>query len=254
MEFGRRSLWIATATMVATVSGFVVAANGGTEETPVEAAAPVTQPISQGEESTTDGPVRDAQGLADLGSFPSTTSTTPTTTTPATTTPPTTESAAPATTAPPTTAPPTTQAPPPPPPTTAPPPPPTTQPPAPAPTAGRDTGCESYMYNQVNANRSGSLTFDGGIQHVAVDWSSQMAGSQNLAHNPNYGSQIGAVRDFRSAGENVGRGYELGSLFQAFMNSPGHRANIENQAYTHVTIGCVKDGSGQYWVTQNFWG
>ncbi|WP_432427578.1 CAP domain-containing protein [Salinilacustrithrix flava] len=178
----------------------------------------------------------------------STTSTTTTTTTTTTTVPPTT--AAPTTQPPP---PPTTAPPPPPPPTTAPPPPPS------GPRNGtRNTGCEQYMYNQINAARAnagrGGLTFDTGIQYIAVGWSDEMSGSQTLRHNPNYGDQIVRHRDYRTAGENVGRGYEQGSLFQAFMNSPGHRANIESTAYSHVTVGCLTDAGGQLWVTQNFWG
>lgn len=114
------------------------------------------------------------------------------------------------------------------------------------------------MYDQINAARRnagrGNLAFDTGIQHIAVDWSDEMAGSQTLRHNPSYGDQILRHRNYRTAGENVGRGYEQGSLFQAFMNSPGHRANIESTAYSHVTVGCLTDGGGQLWVTQNFWG
>lgn len=193
----------------------------------------------------------DEVAAASTTSTSSTTSTTTTTTT-TTTLPPTT--AAPTTQAPP---PPTTQAPPPPPP----PPPPTTSPP-PAPSGPRhgtrNTGCEAYMADQINAARRnagrGNLTFDSGIQYIAVDWSDEMSGSQTLRHNPSYGDQILRHRNYRTAGENVGRGFEQGSLFQAFMNSPGHRANIESTAYSHVTVGCLTDGSGQLWVTQNFWG
>lgn len=114
------------------------------------------------------------------------------------------------------------------------------------------------MYDQINAARGRAgrhaLTFDGGIQYIAVAWSDGMAGRQVLAHNPGYGDQILRHRDYRIAGENVGRGHDLGSLFQAFMNSPGHRRNIESGEYSHVTVGCLTDGNGQLWVTQNFWG
>jgi uncharacterized protein YkwD len=175
------------------------------------------------------------------------------TTTTAPGTPSTTAAPAPPPPSPPPTSPPTT-APPPPPPTTAPPPPPPS-----GPVHGtRNTGCEQYMYNQINAARGNvgrpALSFDTGIQYIAVDWSDEMSGSQTLRHNPSYGDQIVRHRNYRTAGENVGRGYEQGSLFQAFMNSPGHRANIESDAYSHVTVGCLTDSGGQLWVTQNFWG
>ena len=114
------------------------------------------------------------------------------------------------------------------------------------------------MYDSINAARGragrGALAVDTVIQYIAVDWSDEMAGSQTLRHNPSYGDQIVRHRNYRTAGENVGRGYQQGSLFQAFMDSPGHRANIESTAYSHVTVGCVTDRNGQLWVTQNFWG
>ncbi|MFP5321311.1 MAG: CAP domain-containing protein [Acidimicrobiia bacterium] len=190
------------------------------------------------------------------GSSTTTSTTTTTTSTSTTTTTTTTVAPAEATT--------TTAAPPPPPPTTAPPPPPpppTTAPPPPpsGPQHGtRNTSCEQYMASQINAARSrvgrGALTFDTGIQYIAVDWSDEMARTQTLRHNPSYGDQIVRHRDYRTAGENVGRGYDQATLFQAFMDSPGHRANIESGAYSHVTVGCLTDGGGQLWVTQNFWG
>ncbi len=114
------------------------------------------------------------------------------------------------------------------------------------------------MYDQINAARASAglptLAVDTGIQHVAIHWADEMARTQWLRHNPSYGDQILEYRDYRTAGENVGRGYEYGSLFQAFMNSPSHRANIESGAYSHMTVGCLTEGSGQLWVTQNFWG
>lgn len=149
-----------------------------------------------------------------------------------------------------------------PPPTTAPPatttPPTTSAPPSGVQNGTRDQGCEQEMFARINGARAdagqAALTYDGGIQHVPLDWSDDMAGRQVLSHNPNYGSQIGAVRAFRVAGENVGRGYSTGTIFTAFMNSEGHRRNIVYPDYTHAAVGCVLDGKGQLWVTQNFWG
>ena len=202
-------------------------------------------------EQDDDGTDRDGDSEQDGGEdgdvdAATTTSTTTTTTTTTTTQPPTTTTTAP---------PPTTTEPPPPPP-----PPTTAAPPAPSGVRNgtRNTGCEQYMYGQINAARANAgrsaLSFDTGIQYIALAWSDEMSGSQTLRHNPGYGDQIVRHRDYRTAGENVGRGYEQGSLFQAFMNSPGHRANIESTAYSHVTVGCLTDAGGQLWVTQNFWG
>ncbi len=260
----RKAFWIALGVLALLVGGAAAAFSGSGTSSVRSAAATdqagtsdtaVNQPGATVESST-----RGSSSGTDTTSSSTTSSSSSTTTTVSSST-----TTAPATTvAPPTTAAPATTAPPPPPPTTAPPPPPptTTAPPPPPPSGpqngSRNTGCEQYMYNQINAARANAgvpaLAFDTGIQKIAVDWSDHMAGTQVLAHNPNYANQILQYRDYRTAGENVGRGYDQGSLFQAFMNSPGHRANIEKSSYTHVTLGCITDGNGQLWVTQNFWG
>lgn len=185
-----------------------------------------------------------------------------------------TTTAAPTTTVAPTTVPPVTApAPPPPPPAppvyeTAPPPPDTIYvppPPPPAVTApvhnvvngSRDTGCESYLRDQINAARAAvgrpGLNHDTLIQSISVAWSDQMAGRGAISHNPNYGGQLLQYRDWYVAAENVGTGRDLGPLFQAFMNSPEHRQNIQRGDVSHMTVGCVNRG-GTYYVTQVFWG
>lgn len=232
--------------LVALVVALLLAACSGTDS---EVASDRQRAQEAAPATTSDG-VRDDDETDEVAA--ATTTSTPSTTT-------TTTAAPPPTTAAPAAPPPTTEAPaPPPPPPTAPPT--TAAPPAPSgPRNGtRNTSCEQYMYGQINAARANAgrsaLTFDTGIQYIALDWSDEMSGSQTLRHNPSYGDQIVRHRDYRTAGENVGRGYEQGGLFQAFMNSPGHRANIESTAYSHVTVGCLTDAGGQLWVTQNFWG
>jgi uncharacterized protein YkwD len=39
---------------------------------------------------------------------------------------------------------------------------------------------------------------------------------------------------------------------QAFMNSPGHRANILDRRFDRVGVGVYRDGTGQLWVTELF--
>lgn len=46
-------------------------------------------------------------------------------------------------------------------------------------------------------------------------------------------------------GENIAYGYtSSSSVFQGWLNSSGHRANIENPNYTHVGFGLT----GKYWT------
>jgi uncharacterized protein YkwD len=57
-----------------------------------------------------------------------------------------------------------------------------------------------------------------------------------------------------TAGEVVGRGHEARAIFDEFLRSPTHRDAILRRAFTHGTVGCVRDAGGQAWVTANFWG
>lgn len=105
------------------------------------------------------------------------------------------------------------------------------------------------------ANGLGAYAFDPGIQWVSVGWSDSMASRQELSHNPDFGGQIFAERpQAMSASENVGRTTgDDRSIFDGFMQSPPHRAEILSRVSSNVTIGCLDDGN-QLWVTVNFWG
>jgi hypothetical protein len=69
-----------------------------------------------------------------------------------------------------------------------------------------------------------------------------------LYHNPDLGS---VTSGWTKLGENVGYGSTVSGLHIAFMNSPGHRANVLDPAYTHVGVGVVVDGS-RIWVAEVF--
>ena len=53
---------------------------------------------------------------------------------------------------------------------------------------------------------------------------------------------------WRVAGENVGAGDSVDSLFKAFMHSSEHRRNILRSNFRHVGVGMVRSG-GYLWVT-----
>lgn len=54
---------------------------------------------------------------------------------------------------------------------------------------------------------------------------------------------------YKSAGENIAQGQRSPQeVVQAWMDSPGHRANILNGKFTHIGVGYVK--SGNYWTQQ----
>ena len=83
----------------------------------------------------------------------------------------------------------------------------------------------------------------------AQSWSQRMSGEQRLYHSylPD-----GVGYCWRRLGENVGYGYSIRQVHDAFMNSPGHRANILDRGFNRVGIGVTRDGAGRYWVVQEF--
>ena len=111
------------------------------------------------------------------------------------------------------------------------------------------------VLNLMNRTRRSAglapLAMVDGARRVARSWSAAMAAEGELSHNPNLLSQLEQhFREFHRAGENVGRGNNPGEIHTAFMNSPGHRANILGE-FRYAGVGVVHSG-GRMWVTVDF--
>jgi uncharacterized protein YkwD len=147
----------------------------------------------------------------------------------------------------------------PPPPTTAPPPPPTvppttTAPPPPAaPTA--DSGARSSFVGEINALRAsvgvGGLARSGDLDARAQAWADVMARDDWLRHSTVLGTLVAG--SWSTAGENVGYGPSVGSIFGGLRGSSGHYANMVNGAFTHVGVGVVVI-DGVMWTAHLFAG
>lgn len=97
-------------------------------------------------------------------------------------------------------------------------------------------------HNSIRAaNGRASLAVYGDLVDVARRHSSRMASEGRIWHNPNLTSE---VKNWQVVGENVGMGPSVPDLMDAFMNSPGHRANILDRDYNQFGVGVVvKDGT-----------
>lgn len=109
--------------------------------------------------------------------------------------------------------------------------------------------------NLINRERRGSglrpLAMVPGARDVARAWSGAMAARNALSHNPDFASQLAQrFPNYRRLGENVGVGGSVTSLHTAFMNSPGHRANVLGD-YGYAGVG-VRWAGTRLWVTFNF--
>jgi uncharacterized protein YkwD len=111
------------------------------------------------------------------------------------------------------------------------------------------------LINQARTSRGiPALTVVPGTTDLARNWSMNQATKNLLYHNPNLVSGVERYgsRDWRAVGENVGRGWNPDPLFQAYMNSPGHRENILNPNYRYLGIGWVERPDGSGYNTQVF--
>lgn len=116
-----------------------------------------------------------------------------------------------------------------------------------------------YLVQQINQERLKHglkpLKPDPLLTYVAYQHSEDMAQRQFFAHinpdglDPNQRfQQQGGIG---SVGENIAYDVSMDAAHYHLMSSPGHRANILHEAFTHVGVGVYFDGK-QYYVTQLF--
>lgn len=117
---------------------------------------------------------------------------------------------------------------------------------------------ERTFYELTNsaraANGLGALQYDVLSANVARTWSTVMATTGVLAHNPSLTLQLDTLvtASWTRYGENVGYGLgiDVPALHQAFMDSSGHRSNILGP-FNRVGVGAVRSGD-LLWVTVIF--
>jgi len=122
---------------------------------------------------------------------------------------------------------------------------------------------EQSLLAQVNAQRAangvGPLAWCPTLGHAAVLHSADQAAHNAMSHAGSDGSDTATrveragYRNWTAVGENVAAGYPgETAVLNAWMNSPGHRANILNPAYTHVGTGFGAGAGGTLYWTQDF--
>lgn len=125
--------------------------------------------------------------------------------------------------------------------------------------SGAQTGFESDMLKQVNAQRAkngqSALTLNQTLCASARVRASEIAKDGCFSHTRPDGSgcftAISGV-SYRTAGENIAMGtwgyFGVDKIMDRWMNSEGHRANILNGDFSEVGFGCVVVNGNGYWV------
>lgn len=124
-----------------------------------------------------------------------------------------------------------------------------------APSASALSSYESCFVNSLNSERAAvgrpKLAVKSDLVANARNHSERMAADGTIYHNSKLASQIDG--NWYALGENVGMGPTCGSIHDAFMASPGHKANILDRDYNQIGVGVVvKDGT--IYVTEVFAG
>lgn len=124
------------------------------------------------------------------------------------------------------------------------------------------TTLEDQVITLVNKQRAMN-----GLQPLTKNWTlAKMARCKSqdmVTHNyfshtsPTYGSPFTMMQNFginfTAAGENIAEGQPTPqAVMNAWMNSPGHRANILSPAYNQIGVGMAKTSNGVIYWTQDF--
>ena len=125
--------------------------------------------------------------------------------------------------------------------------------------SGAQTGFESDMLKQVNAQRAkngkSALTLNQSLCASARVRAAEIAKDGCFSHTrPDGNGCFTAISgvSYRTAGENIAMGtwgyFGVDKIMDRWMNSEGHRANILNGDFSEVGFGCVVVNGNGYWV------
>lgn len=121
---------------------------------------------------------------------------------------------------------------------------------------GSTTGCESTdrerdeVISLVNQSRAeaglGQLRTNVVLNLKADRWAQKLRSDCALSHSK---LSDGAPKEWMKLGENVGYGGTIEQVHEAYLNSPGHRANIMDPSFTSMGAAAVwGDCDGQHRV------
>ncbi|MBR1654021.1 MAG: SH3 domain-containing protein [Clostridia bacterium] len=110
------------------------------------------------------------------------------------------------------------------------------------------TADELETFNLINQQRANNglsaLKVDSELQRVARIKAQDMVNNNYFDHNsPTYGTPFNMMKNFgityKTAGENLAGNSSNSAAVTAWMNSPGHRANILNSSYNYTGLAVV---------------
>jgi uncharacterized protein YkwD len=108
-------------------------------------------------------------------------------------------------------------------------------------------------FQRINYDRMDNGLIGMSINNTLMDkaqaWADYLASIGTLQHS-NLAESVDA--GWWMLGENVGSGPSADAIEQAFLNSPGHRANILNPEFNWAGTGVAVSGNGTVFLVQVF--
>lgn len=123
------------------------------------------------------------------------------------------------------------------------------------------TADESKAFQLLNADRAANglpaLKVNMNLVRLAENYAQDMINRKYFSHyNPEGQSPFDRMQQagisYRYAGENLAINSNVAAAEKAFMNSPGHRANILSPNFTEVGLGVRYNSAGSAYVVQEF--
>jgi hypothetical protein len=122
------------------------------------------------------------------------------------------------------------------------------------PAAAADAGVEADFVAGLNRVRAEAglppLAVHQELVGVARRWADTMVSGGEIWHNPDLGAQVSAP--WVVIGENVGRGGDVASLVQAFVDSPAHYRNIVDARFDWIGVGVTYAPDGRIYTAHVF--
>ena len=125
-----------------------------------------------------------------------------------------------------------------------------------APAAAGTGDDEALFITLVNNLRSGlglqPLTPHSDLHAGAATWTAVLSNNGELSHAPDL--SVGVTANWAKLGENVGvaSAGQTQQLFDAFVASPSHYANLVDPDFTYIGVAVLYDNSGRMWTTHRF--
>lgn len=129
------------------------------------------------------------------------------------------------------------------------------------PVSGGTATEEQHAFDLLNADRASNglkaLKFNMQLSTLGEKYAQDMINRNYFSHyNPEGQSPFDRMKQagivYSYAGENLAINSNVTTAERAFMNSPGHKANILSPNYTEVGLGVRYDAKGSVYVVQEF--